>query len=355
MGHISLARIEVDPSTHAHSLLQDAEIAVEQSASLTGSLLAFAKGGEPRLELHDIRVLTEEASQLTTSGTAVTLNANLEETLWSAEVDGNQIKQLISNLVLNAIQAMDGEGEVRVVAKNFVATDDISTSARAGDYVHIQVIDTGNGIADNIRDKVLDPYFTTKPEGSGLGLASAFSIANRHHGWLEFTSETGYGTTFNVYLPAKRQSAPTVAAERVELEMGEESILVMDDDKAVQRVYSNALTRLGYAVTLADDGQSAVAIYADALRRGGRFDLVIMDLTVPGGMGGKEAMRQILELDAHAIGIVASGYSNDPVLSLYKEAGFAGALSKPFTLAALSTLLREVLSEVQPLPEAKSG
>ncbi|MDJ0909754.1 MAG: tetratricopeptide repeat protein [Woeseiaceae bacterium] len=343
LGYVTLARTQLEERSGIAHLLTAAEKSLDHCAKLTSNLQTFAKGGAPRRELHDIRLRISEAVRLATSGASVMVVLEVDEGLWSAEVDLGQFKQMVSNLVINGIQAMDDSGALKVSASNFKASEPLSPSVGPGDYIRIDIRDDGCGIAADVQDRVMDPYFSTKPGGTGLGLAAAFAIASRHDGWLSFTSAVGQGSTFSVFLPARPAAAQFESGRNTHAVPGSESILVMDDDAAMQEMYRSSLTNLGYDVVITDSGEAALAEYTEALANGERFDAVIMDLTVPGGMGGKEAIAAIRQLDKDVRAIVASGYSNDPVMSEFERAGFVAALHKPFSLETMASVLRDVL------------
>ncbi len=256
--------------------------------------------------------------------------------LWSLEVDRGQFCQVINNLVINADQAMPDGGSLTIRVEN-VVLDDI------GDAVSVTVKDEGVGIPAEYLDRVFDPYFTTKQEGSGLGLATIHSIVTRHGGRLSVTSEPGRGSCFKILLPASGRQVKK-GREEMEVVGGSGRILVMDDEELIREICVELLTDLGYKVESVADGQVMLERYRAALAQGSPYDLVIMDLTIPGGMGGKEAIAALLEIDPQAKGIVCSGYSNDPVMADFKAYGFQGKCAKPFQFAVLSQVVKEVLS-----------
>ncbi|MEM9184744.1 MAG: ATP-binding protein, partial [Pseudomonadota bacterium] len=345
LGYVTLARTHLDEKSGTARLLGSAERSIDHAAKLSSNLLTFSKGGEPRRERHDIGLRVTEAAQVATAGSGVELKLSTGADLWDADVDLGQLNQLISNLIRNAIQAMDERGVLTVEAHNHLAVEPLSPSVKAGNFVQIDVTDSGPGIPTTIQGKVLNPYFSTTPGHAGLGLATAFAIATRHGGWLTFKSSEGRGTTFSVYLPASVEGKSGTAAEGRKSVKDQESVLVMDDDQAIQRMYSRVLNQLGYQAEITGEGSAAVKRYREAFEEGAPFDVVVMDLTVPGGMGGKDALAEIQRFDPAVRAVVASGYSNDPVMANYEESGFRAALHKPFSLQALSTLLREVLDE----------
>ncbi len=344
LGYVSIAQVQVRGDSEVYPLLDGAESAINQAGHLTSQLLAFSKGGEPRREVSDVYHLLREAVRFALSGSAVEVEFKIAADLWPAELDRGQFKQVISNLVINADQAMGGTGQLTVRAHNHQATAPLGPAASAGNYVQIEIEDSGPGIPANIRDKILDPYFTTKEEGSGLGLATAFAVLTRHRGWLEFESIEGRGTTFTASFPASPDATLTAHEDGASEPRGQGYVLVMDDDPLIQNVYRVGLNSLGYEVEVAGDGDSAIRRYREAGKQGRGFDLVIMDLTIPGGMGGKEAMEQLRKLDPRVRGVVASGYSQDPVMSDYRSYGFAASLAKPFSIQELGRVLARVAS-----------
>ena len=343
LGRVSVARHRVAREDSLRPLLEDAEESVRHAAHLTSQLLAFSRGGEPKRELKKVAQLLIDSVQFGLSGSNVRVEFDLDPDLWSAELDPGQFRQVVSNLVINVDQAMPDGGRLLVRACNVQLEAALSPSAGAGPFVKIELQDFGCGIPEAIQTRIFDPYFSTKDHGSGLGLATAYAVASRHHGSLQFESEVGVGTTFTLHFPASAATATQDVEVDVPLIEGAGSILVMDDDPKVQAVFRTVLEEIGYVVDVTADGREAIARWRSEADAGRRYDAVIMDLTVPGGMGGKVAMRELLRVDPSAIGIVASGYSKDPVLSNFSDAGFSGALEKPFTVDRVGTLLAQVL------------
>lgn len=265
--------------------------------------------------------------------------------LWPVEIDPGQISQVISNLTINAEQAMPSGGTIQVNCENIQLTAPSITRPEllAGKYVKITIKDEGTGIPEEYIKKIFDPYFTTKPKGSGLGLATAYSIVTKHGGTIMVDSKPGSGSTFTIFLPASDKEITSDTGNSKELVRGHGRILVLDDEDEICSLVTNALTPLGYEVVEAREGSEAVNLYKDALIEGRCFDVVISDLTIPGGMGGKEAIRQLVEIDPEVKAIVSSGYANDPVLSRYKDYGFLARLTKPYEVADLSHIVKEVM------------
>jgi CheY-like chemotaxis protein len=259
------------------------------------------------------------------------------------EVDPGQIAQVIQNLVINADQAMPMGGTVTITAENRWVTDDDALPLKSGQYVVISVADEGMGISAANLDRVFDPYFTTKENGTGLGLATTHSIIRRHGGHITVDSKEFEGTCFALYLPATEERISGEFNAPAEPFVGSGRILVMDDESVIRETARLMLDHLGFEVESVADGMAAVALYAERRQEGLPFDVVIMDLTIPGGLGGKEALAHLKDVDPDAKVIVSSGYSNDPVMSEYKRHGFAGRVTKPYGMDQLSRVLRKVV------------
>jgi CheY-like chemotaxis protein len=262
------------------------------------------------------------------------------------------MSQVISNLILNARQAMPEGGVIKVSADNIrVGKGDTSVrSLKEGEYIKISVEDCGVGIEKKYLDKIFDPYFTTKQKGSGLGLATAYSIIKSHGGHITAESQPGVGTTFYIYLPASKKEVPKykdreeiITSIRGEKYKGTK-VLVMDDEVNIRDISREMLTYLGCEVVLAVDGDEAIELYRKARESGDPFDAILMDLTIPGGMGGKEAIKKLLEIDPEVKAIVSSGYSNDPVMAEYKKYGFSGIIAKPYNVMDLSEKLQKLIA-----------
>jgi CheY-like chemotaxis protein len=263
--------------------------------------------------------------------------------LWPVEADEGQVSQVLNNLIINAAHAMHDGGTVQVYCGNvFVARDDLPLTK--GNYILISIMDHGFGISKEHLSKIFDPYFTTKQKGSGLGLSTSYSIVKNHGGHITVESDKGIGTTFQVYLPASGNGKPLPRSEEERVVEGKGKILVMDDEETVRDVARNMLECLGYSVTLAKEGTEAIAIYQMAMASGEPFDSVLMDLTIPGGMGGMEAVKRISEIDSKVKAIVCSGYSNDTIMANYRTFGFCGVIPKPYSLEQLSGTISDVLS-----------
>lgn len=291
--------------------------------------------------------LIRDCAAFVLRGSDVGCEWDLAEDLWPAEVDVGQICQVIQNLVLNADQAMPDAGMVRIWAVNVVVEPSAGLPLEPGRYLEIGVADQGVGIPEEHLPRIFDPYFTTKEGGSGLGLATAYAIVKNHEGHVVVDSRVGVGSTFRVYLPAS-SSGPVGGREEQALYLGRGRVLAMDDQEPVRRVLGDMLVRLGYEPEFAGDGQEALDLYRRALESGQAFAAVVMDLTIPGGMGGKEAVGRLRELDPAARVVVSSGYSDDPVLADHRAYGFDEVVGKPYRLHDLSRALHRILAD----PEA---
>lgn len=343
IGNLSLAKLYANPNDKIFSKLEETERASLRAKELTRQLLTFSKGGEPIRKTMFIGELIKDSTIFALRGSNVRSEFSVSGDLWAVEVDEGQISQVMHNLIINADQAMPEGGIVRVSAENIVTDASFPVPLRPGKYVKVSVSDEGMGISNDHLPKVFDPYFTTKRAGSGLGLATAHSIINKHDGHILVESEPGRGTTFHFYLPASEKETVQIESPEEEVLMGKGRVLVMDDEEIVREIATEMLIYLGYEVTLAKDGAEAIRIYQETLNSGKPFDVVLMDLTIPGGMGGKEAISRLLEIDPEIKAIVSSGYSEDPTMADFRSSGFAGVVSKPYKVGELGEVLHKVL------------
>ncbi len=344
-GNLALAKLDIDPETQVYGCLEDAEAATMRAGEVTRQLITFAKGGAPVKRTVAIGELVRETAAFVARATRSKLVVDLSEPLWSADVDEGQIAQVINNLVINADQAMPEGGLITVTVEN-VTLSTPEESLPAGEYVRCRVTDEGVGIPNERLARIFEPYFTTKKSGNGLGLASVVSIVRRHGGHLTVSSELGVGTRFTVYLPRSAGAPDSARANELPEATGGDRVLLMDDDPGILSTIGTLLTRRGYAVVMAEDGAGAIERYREAFAAGAPFDAVVMDLTVPGGMGGLEATRQILALDPGARVIVSSGYSDAPVMADHRRYGFIDVLPKPYEIQELVRMLRGVMEDI---------
>jgi PAS domain S-box-containing protein len=343
LGNISLARLDAPPGTRQTAWLEDAEKAVGRARDLTQQLLTFSKGGAPIRKAARIGEMIIDSAGFSLRGSNVRCIFAIPDDLWPVEADLGQLSQVMSNLVINADEAMPGGGTIRVAARNVPPGEPRPEPLADGRMVEISVEDQGIGIDEEHLHRVFDPFFTTKKRGSGLGLTTCYSIVRNHQGLITAESRRGHGATFRVYLPASAaQPAPRAAEDAVV--PGRGRILVMDDEELVRGVSSQMLAYLGYEVETAADGAEAIEKYAAARAVKRPFDAVILDITVPGGMGGGQAIERLRAIDPDVRAVVSSGYSNDPIMADFRGRGFRGIATKPYDLRGLSRALRDVLS-----------
>ncbi len=347
LGNAQLAQLALSAKKDVEKYLKGIIEAAQNATRLTQQLLTFAKGGEPVKEILDIKSLLSESVEFAMRGSNVACTYDIDENLWAVEADKGQLNQVINNLVINALQAMPGGGHLTVTAKNYDrdGSEKEIKELHGNHFVKISITDTGHGISKENMEKIFDPYFTTKQRGSGLGLATTYAIIKKHGGKILVESELGKGTTFHIYLPAVPNSKIKQTKKEQEFVTFEgKRALVMDDEEYIRDLVGSFLEMLGIEADYAENGEEAIQKYKKALQNGKPFDVVIMDLTIRGGMGGKEAVKKILEIDPDAKVIVASGYSTDSVLANANEFGFKGRLSKPFSLEELNKVLTQILN-----------
>ena len=349
-GNISLARTrlarlipEVDTVDQP---LARAERATVQATHLTGQLLTFAKGGEPVRQTASVVEIIRESVEFVLRGSPVDYTLECPPDLWLVDVDPGQISQVIQNIVLNSRQAMVDGGRITIIACNCQGCSDDSELFRDR-CVRVDIRDNGPGIPADILDKIFDPYFTTRPDGSGLGLAICHSILDKHGGRISVESTVGRGACFSLLLPVASEESPVRdrdESERQEGGVGSLRILVMDDEAMIREMAAGMLELLGHEVVSVADGEEAIRAYGRALEQGTPFDLVIMDLTIPGGMGGREALVQLRKIDPGVRAVVSSGYANDPVMASFQEHGFAATMAKPYDIDTLRRTLDELFA-----------
>ncbi|VAW39033.1 hypothetical protein MNBD_DELTA04-1008 [hydrothermal vent metagenome] len=342
LGNISLARITAGSGSAVDERLIKAEKAVMKAKGLTQQLLTFAKGGAPVKKIISIEKLLRESVIFALRGSNTEYQFKIKPNLRYIEADGGQISQAVNNLIINADQAMPTGGTITIAAENCTLRPHNIVSLPPGDYVKVAIRDKGVGIDEKHLPLIFDPYFTTKEAGSGLGLATVYSIVNRHGGAIKVSSRKNIGTTFTMYLPASAQQTAAANHAHKAIHKGSGNILVMDDDQDVREVAGMMLTELGYAVAFAGDGQEAVRLYQEAMRDRHPFDYVILDLTVPGGMGGEETIKELRKIDPEVKAIVSSGYSSSPIMADFREYGFTAVAVKPYNIDELGRILHEI-------------
>jgi len=342
-GNVSLAKIIMEDTNDLTEVLTEVETAAFQARDLTQQLLTFSKGGAPIKETASIQELLRESANFVLRGSNVNCSFAIADDLWAVNVDKGQINQVINNLVINADQAMPDGGTIQLSAANIYPYTDLPPSLKEGHYIMISVKDTGIGIDSDDLSKIFDPYFSTKQSGHGLGLATSYSIIKKHDGDITVSSKPSHGTTVNIFLPA----FPELTVEENNLPeaplYGQGKILIMDDDAVIRETLGRMLNCLGYTTGFASDGLNAIQLYETAQQENDPYDAVLMDLTIAGGIGGKEAVKKLLEIDPAAKVIVSSGYSNDPVMAEYKKYGFCGVLPKPYEIKSVGQMMYDLL------------
>lgn len=346
LTNVSVARMKAVPGGEVFGLLSGAEKAAFRAKSLTQQLLTFSMGGTPVKKTAPVGDLIKESADFAVTGSDITCGYGIQKELWPVDVDPGQFCQVIENLAINAAQAVPEDAEperkhIIICAENVSLEKGAVPSLGEGRYVKVSVADRGAGIPKENLSKIFDPYFTTKAAGSGLGLATTYSIIKKHKGYVSVQSQVGLGTTFIIYLPASAAGAPHKRkAERSVAGASGGRVLVMDDEPDIRESVGAALAIFGYKTTFANDGVEAIEAYKKAKAVGIPFDAVILDLTVPGGMGGRETIEQLKTIDPEVKAIVSSGYSNDPIMAEYGKYGFCGVVVKPYRIEDLVGVIR---------------
>jgi PAS domain S-box-containing protein len=357
-GNIALAKSELATLHPGFKPLEDAEKSMARAIRLTKQLLTFAKGGAPVKEDLSLGSLVEDVARFDLSGSNVLPVLKLSADLWMAKADKGQIQQVISNLTINARQAMPNGGHLYITLENAELPSESLPQLPAGRYIRIIVRDEGTGIDPKTITRIFDPYFTTKQTGSGLGLATTYSIIHKHGGHIEVTSELGKGTTFTFYLPVsdsqERPLTPPPLTDPSPLLHGLK-ILVLDDEEYIRMVIPRWLTLSGCTVEVTADGHHAIDLYKQAMAAGTPFHALILDLTIPGGMGGQDVIKAILAIDPKAKAIASSGYAEGSVMSSFAAYGFKGVIAKPYTEEQLREVLKKVLTEQNPPLNSMEG
>jgi len=348
IGNISIAlrQAEETGSEDIIEPLRDAHESLKSAKGLTGQLLTFSKGGAPVKKKADAGEFIQEIITSIPHESRITIEADIPENIWPVHIDKGQIGTALRNVLANAAQAMPEGGDIRISAENIKAGSVQSMPLEHGRYVKISISDTGIGIPGEYLSRIFDPYFTTKQEGNGLGLATAYSIVRKHEGFIDAESVLGKSTCVSIYLPSHEEDG--VSGERptefVEKEVSADGkILLMDDEEFVRKVGTRILNAFGFDVETAVDGKQTIEKYSQARETGAPFDAVILDLTIPGGVGGRETIQELMKIHAGVKAIVSSGYSTDPVMSEYKKYGFSGCIQKPYEIEELRSVLDHVL------------
>ena len=346
-GNVSLARMQIGGEHRADNRLASCEKALGRAADVVRQLMTFTKGGEPVREALDTGHILREVVSFALHGSPCRGELVLPEDIWHLDADGSQIHQALNNLLINAAQSMPDGGVITLTGENVTVSDDSVQGLVAGNYVRITVSDRGCGIPQEILPKIFDPYFTTKPTGTGIGLASVFSIIKRHDGAIDVTSIPGSGTTFTLYLPASDKT-PGEAAKQEYLGCGEATsrkILLMDDEEMIRDLGTEILKELEFDVTACADGKEALQLYRSSMEEGKPFSAAILDMTIPGGWGGLETAQRLLAVDPAAVLIISSGYAVDNGNDTRIDSLFKGAVPKPYSVEQLSRELERLLGK----------
>jgi PAS domain S-box-containing protein len=343
VNQIGMARMKLPPGDALAKRLEEAETAAFKAKGLTQRLLTFARGGEPVKAVLAPERVVRDAMALVLTGSSATADLSVGRDLWSVDADESQLGQAVNNLLINACQAMPGGGAIRIGLANCAVDAGSALPLKPGNYVTLSVADRGKGIAPDDLPKIFDPYYTTKREGTGLGLAVCYSIVRNHGGHITVESAPGAGAVFTVYLPASDSSAATAHRAEEPHMRGSGRVLVMDDEEMIRMVTGEILTELGYEVEFAREGGEAVERYRAAKASGRPFDAVILDLTIAGGMGGRETIEKLRAEDPGVKAIVSSGYSNDPIMAHFRDYGFRDVIVKPYKSVDLSRKLHALV------------
>ena len=341
LGNITLSLELMEGDSEAAERIREAEKATFRAKGLTQQLLTFSKGGAPIRECSRIEDLIKETAGFATSGSNVRIVYDFSDFLEMVNIDRGQISQVVQNLVINALQAMPNGGQIIITGQCEEIGSNQVTNLLPGKYVRISFTDEGQGISKDAIPHIFEPYFSTKETGNGLGLTSSMFIIKKHHGAIEVASEPGMGTVFTLWLPVCDQNyvLPATQSEKKAIQKYG-TVLLMDDEEGILNVVSTLLRRAGWEVICTHDGDEAISAYTAALTEGRRIDAVIMDLVIPGGMGGKDAIKVIKSLNPEVFAIVSSGYSNDPVMAEPQTFGFSRVLPKPYKIKDLIAILQ---------------
>ncbi len=343
LGNLSLVKMDITDQHESHTLLNNVEKAAWRARDLTQQLLTFSKGGAPIKRITSIKKLLVDSVTDVLTGTGVKFEFNIADNLLNADIDEAQISQVVQNIIINAKESMTGPGVIKVSAENY-KYHGTGSLKHSEDYIKIRIEDQGKGIASSIVSNIFDPFFTTKESGTGLGLSVSYSIVKKHGGDIKVSSTECKGTVFEVFLPASTEISAAVPKTDAKQKAAGRRILVMDDEELILDIAEKMLTRMDYDVEVSHSGEETISLYKEAKEKGIPFDCVMMDLTIPGGMGGKETIMILKEYDPMIKAIVSSGYSNDPVMAKFKEYGFAGVSEKPYSFDDLRKEIERVLS-----------
>ncbi|MBN2296978.1 MAG: PAS domain S-box protein [Deltaproteobacteria bacterium] len=345
LGNTSFSKMLLNTEEKAYERLCDVENAALKAKELAGRLLTFSKGGSPLKNIVSMDRFLRDTIILTLQRSDITPRFTFNSNLWPVEIDESQIAQVIHNIITNAQDAMPEGGTLSISCENITTDESDRLPVPSGNYVKVSIADTGIGIEKEHIHNIFDPFFTTKKQGYGLGLATSYSIIKKHGGYITAASQEEKGTSIIIYLPASPEPKPHGMKKDGEMFMGGGNILFMDDEEFIRDLAKSILSHLGYRVTFAKNGEEAIKEYSTALQQGTSFDAVILDLIIPEGMGGRECIKKLREIDPEVKAIVSSGYSNDPVMSDPHKYGFNAFITKPYKIQTLSKILRNIITE----------
>jgi PAS domain S-box-containing protein len=346
IGNIHLACHVTDPADENYDLLKSADKAATRAKALSQQLLIFSKSGNPVRKTTSIAALIKDSAEFALHGSTIACSIKIPDDLWLVDIDAGQIGQVLQSLIINGKEAISGAGAIEISCSNETSINlPVFPAQVTGNVVRVQIRDNGCGISERDLPKIFDPYFTTKDNGSGLGLSIAYSIIQKHDGHITVQSEAGRGTTFNVFLPASLDQRPMKTEERMERVVSESHyrIMVVDGEEMLLNISRRLLVHLGHECICVKNSIEAIEIYKHLWKTGTPVDCVIIDLTIPGGMGGKETAGAIYDINPEARIIVSSGYSHDPVMVDYDEYGFCAAIAKPFDITELRDTIESVM------------
>ncbi|MBU1106302.1 MAG: PAS domain S-box protein [Candidatus Riflebacteria bacterium] len=343
-GYIDLA-LASTTDAKITGYLDKAMSVFSRAKDLTQQLLTFSKGGAPQRKKSELGSLIRDCASFALSGSNVACDYVIDKDLWLADFDKNQIGQVIDNLVINAQHAMPMGGRIVISAKNFVIKDGENPLLKAGMFIKLSIADTGIGIQPDLLKRIFDPFFTTKQKGHGLGLATCYAIVQKHDGCIEVESVMGKGSTFHVFLPASQQETEQSVSQISISHKGSGRILIMDDEPSIKDILGYLLKEMGYTILEAKDGEEALRLFAEAASKGTPIDGAFFDLTIPGGMGGKETIVQLRKQYPNIPVYASSGYSENPVMARPTEYGFTDSLRKPYRKDELAAMLNRHASK----------
>jgi two-component system, cell cycle sensor histidine kinase and response regulator CckA len=351
VGNISLARMNTSQNVKITEFLNEAERIAFMGKNLTQQLLTFSRSGEPVRKVVFLGTMLRDVTEKILGSSSVRPRYIIPMDLFPVEVDEDQMKQVIQNMVINAKESMPSGGTIVISCENVNVTPQNKLPLIKEEHVRISIRDEGVGILEENISKIFDPYFTTKGMGSqkgvGLGLAICYSIIKNHNGYIMVDSVPGKGTTFQIYLPATKKDIIEVRIEEKVVTQGKGRVLVMDDEEMILKIAKELLQIMGYEVTTAKSGEETIGLYRQAMELKKPFDTVVLDLAIPGGMGGKEVMQELMAIDPHVRGIVSSGYLNDPVVKDFRRYGFLATLTKPYEANELDDKLQNIIKPIR--------